>query len=152
MTWPSPLPYFFFFIKKPLYNKTDIPTLTSPLISTQLILPQLFRSQQHFVWQHLFWLKLYYGFFILSKQIYFFKKKIEHNFKMLIFLLHIFVVYVFCLGVYLFYCFFSNKLVYGFMILYMLWFVLNFVKLYLFVKCWNLSRITDLGVLWWNKQ
>jgi hypothetical protein len=63
---------------------------------------------------------------------------------MLIFLLHIFVVYVFCLGVYLFYCFFSNKLV---VILYMLWFILDFVKLYLFVNCKNLCRITDLGVL-----
>ena len=30
---------------------------------------------------------------------------------MSIFLLHIFVIYVFCLGVYLFYCFFLNKLV-----------------------------------------
>ena len=30
---------------------------------------------------------------------------------MLIFLLHIFIVYVFVLGVYLFCCFFSNKLV-----------------------------------------
>jgi hypothetical protein len=45
-----------------------------------------------------FRLKFYWGFFILSKQIY-------------PFLLHIFVVYVFCLNVYLFYYFFSNKLV-----------------------------------------
>jgi len=41
----------------------------------------------------------------------------------------------------------QTNLLYGFIILYMLWFVLNFVKLYLFVKCRNLSRITDLGVL-----
>jgi len=37
--------------------------------------------------------------------------KFENNFKMLNFLLHIFEVYVFCLGVYMFYRFFSNKLV-----------------------------------------
>jgi hypothetical protein len=71
---------------------------------------------------------------------------------MLIFLLYIFVVYVFYLGVYLFYYFFSQtNLLYGFMILYMLWFVLDFVKLYLFVNCWNLCWITDLDVLWRNK-
>jgi hypothetical protein len=56
------------------------------------------------------------------------------------------------LDVYLFYSFFlSNKLVVWIYDLYMLWFVLDFVKLYLFINCWNLCRITDLSVLWWNK-
>ena len=57
----------------------------------------------------------------------------ELNFKMLFFFLHIFVVYVFCLGVYLFYSFFSCKFVVWIYDLYMLGFVLNFVKLYFFL-------------------
>ena len=36
----------------------------------------------------------------------------------------------------MFYCYFSNKLVvYECITLYLLWFVLDFVKLYLFVNC-----------------
>jgi hypothetical protein len=54
---------------------------------------------------------------------------------MLIFLLHIFVVFVFYLGVYLFYFCSLTNLLYGYMILYMLCFVLDFVKLVLFVNC-----------------
>jgi len=52
---------------------------------------------------------------------------------MLIFL-HIFIVYVFCLGVYLFYNFSPNKFVVWICDLYMLGFVLDFEKLYLFVN------------------
>jgi hypothetical protein len=52
---------------------------------------------------------------------------------MLIFL-HIFIVYEFCLGVYLFYSFSSNKFIIWIYDLYMLGFVLDFVKLYLFVN------------------
>ena len=54
-----------------------------------------------------------------------------------------------CLLVLLFFS--QTNLLYGYIVLYMLWFVLDFVKLYLFVNYWNLCRITDLSVLWWYK-
>jgi len=45
---------------------------------------------------------------------------------------------------YTFYCYFSNKLVvYECIILYLLWFVLDFVKLYLFVICWNFIELPN---------
>jgi hypothetical protein len=47
---------------------------------------------------------------------------------MLFLFLHIFVVYVFCLGVYLFYSFISYNFVVWIYNLYMLWFVLDFVN------------------------
>jgi hypothetical protein len=53
---------------------------------------------------------------------------------MLIFVLYIFIEYVFCLGVYLFYSFFSYKCFVWIYDLYMLGFVLDFVKLYFFVN------------------
>jgi hypothetical protein len=45
---------------------------------------------------------------------------------------------------YMFYCYFSNKLVvYECIILYLLWFVLDFVKLYLFINCWNFVELPN---------
>jgi len=35
--------------------------------------------------------------------------------------------------------------------LYMLWFVLDFIKIFLFVNWWNLCWIFYFGILWWNK-
>jgi len=97
-----------------------------------------------------FWLKFYSRFSILSKQIYQFFL-IWKNFKMLIFycifLWYMYFVWVFTCCI----VFSQTNLLYGFMILYMLWFVLDFIKLYLFVNCWNLYWIIDLDVLWWNK-
>ena len=49
-------------------------------------------------------------------------------------MLNFFVVNVFCLGVNLFYSFFSYKFIIWIYDLYMLGFVLDFVKLYLFVN------------------
>jgi len=66
----------------------------------------------------MFWFKSYWGFFTLIKQIYPFLS--ELNFKMLIFVLYIFIEYVFCLDVYLFYSFFSYKFVVWIYDLYML--------------------------------
>jgi len=45
---------------------------------------------------------------------------------------------------YMFYYYFSNKLlVYECIILYLLWFVLDFVRLYLFVNCWNFIELPN---------
>jgi hypothetical protein len=45
---------------------------------------------------------------------------------------------------YMFYCYFSKKLVvYEYIILYLLWFVLDFIKLYLFVNCWNFVELRN---------
>jgi hypothetical protein len=45
---------------------------------------------------------------------------------------------------YMFYCYFSNKLVvYECITLYLLWFVLDFVKLYLFVNCCNFVELLN---------
>jgi hypothetical protein len=62
-----------------------------------------------------FWLKFYWRFSTLKKQIYPFFFNLNTILKCW-FLLHIFVVYVFCLGVYLFYFFSQTNLLYGFMI------------------------------------
>jgi hypothetical protein len=44
----------------------------------------------------------------------------------------------------MFYCYFSNKLVvYECIILYILWFVLDFVRLYLFVNCQNFMELPN---------
>jgi hypothetical protein len=99
----------------------------------------------------MFWFKFYWGFSTLSKQIYPFL--FELNFKMLIFL-HIFcsICILFeCLLVYLFYSFFSYKFVVWIYDLYMLGFLLDFIKLYLFINWWNLCQMFYLGVLRWNK-
>jgi hypothetical protein len=53
---------------------------------------------------------------------------------MLVFFYIFFIVYLFCLGVYLFYSFFSYKFVVWIYDLNMLRFVLDFVKIYLFVN------------------
>ena len=45
---------------------------------------------------------------------------------------------------YIFYCYFSNKLVvYECIILYLLWFVLDFVRFYLFVNCENFMELPN---------
>jgi hypothetical protein len=45
---------------------------------------------------------------------------------------------------YMFYCYFSNKLVvYEYIILYLLWFVLDFVKLYVLVNYWNFIKLPN---------
>jgi hypothetical protein len=44
----------------------------------------------------------------------------------------------------MFYCYFSNKfVVYECIILYLLWFVLDFVRLYLFVNCSNFMELLN---------
>jgi len=44
----------------------------------------------------------------------------------------------------MFYCYFSNKLVvYECIILYPLWFVLDFVRLYLFVNCYFFMELPN---------
>jgi hypothetical protein len=44
----------------------------------------------------------------------------------------------------MFYCYFSNKLVvYECIILYLLWFVLDFVRLYLFINCYFFMELPN---------
>jgi hypothetical protein len=132
--WPddrlsSPLLYFYlaryaFFSEKNSRNNNPLPSS----ISTQLNLSQQIQPPQH-----VFLFKFYWGFSTLNKKYSFF--------------LYIFVVYIFCLGVYLFYNFFSYKFVVWIYDLYILEFVLDFIKLYFFVNWWDLNWIFDLCVL-----
>ena len=141
----SPLLHFSFFLmhffcKKqppPLKLNTIQPPTTNPATITLSLSASVFLFK--FDW----------GFSILNKQIYIFFY--SNTIYKCYFFLHIFVVYIFCLGVYLFYSFFSYNFIICIYDLYMLWFVLYFVKLYLFVNWWNLSQIFYFGVLWWNK-
>jgi len=125
----------FFCNKQPPSNLDTIQPLITNLVTTTLTLSA-----------SVFWFKFYWGFSTLSKQVYLFL--FELNFKMFIFFCIFFVVYVFCLGVYLFYSFFSYKFIVWIYYLYMLGFVFNFLKLYLLVNWWNLYWIFDLDVLW----
>ena len=125
--------YFFFFYALFFYNKQSPPpsnlnTIQPPTTNSATTTLSLSAFVS--------WFKFYWRFFNLSKKIYHFFL-FELNFKMLIF----FAVYVFCLSVYLFYSFFSYKFVVWIYDLYMLGFILDFIKLYLFVNWWNLCWI-----------
>ena len=125
MTWRLTLfsPFLFlscslciFFWKKqqkqqppPLLNLKTTQPLTTNLATTTYV----------------FLFKFYWGFSTLNKQYSFF--------------LFIVVVYIFCLGVYLFYNFFSYKFVVWIYDLYILEFVLDFIKLYFFCKLMRLK-------------
>jgi len=141
--WPDVWPFFsppsFLLLpcKSFLCNKTATPPLNLNITQSPTTFPATtILHLSTFV----FWLKFYWRFSTLKKQIYHFLKKFEHNFKMLIFIAYFCSICILfgCLLVLLF--FFSNKLVVWIYDLYMLWFVLDFVKLYLFVSCWNLCR------------
>jgi hypothetical protein len=97
----------------------------------------------------MFWFKFYWGFFTLSKQIYHFFL-FEPNFKMLVFL-HIVLEYVYFVWVFTCFIVFPYKFIVWIYDLYMLGFVLNFIKIYLFVNWWDICQIFYLDVLWWNK-
>ena len=140
--WPRnrpfpPLLHFSFFLIHFFCNKQPPPppnlnTIQPPTTNSATTTLSLSTS--------VFWFKFSWGFSTLSKQIYHFFL-FELNFKILIFYAYFFVVYVFCLRVYLFYSFFSDKFVVWIYDLYMLEYVLDFVKLYLFVNWWNLCKI-----------
>jgi hypothetical protein len=88
------LPCVFFCNKQqpPNHNTIQPPTTISVITILSLLI-------------FMFWFKFCWGFSTLSKQIFLLFFLFELNFKMFIFL-YIFIVYVFCLGIYFFYSFF----------------------------------------------
>ena len=137
-----PLPHFYFLLVKffsatkqapsPFDLKTTQPPTTFPTTTTLVLSASVL------------WFKFYWGFSTSRKQIYSFFFFFNLNTILKCF----FLCAYFCSMCILFRClfvfilFFSNKLVWIYD-LYMLWFVLDFIKLYLFVNYWNLCQITD---------
>jgi hypothetical protein len=118
--------------------------LPPPLISKQLNPPQLFQPPQHSFCQHL----CYDLNFIEdsppqeSKSTLFFFFNLNTILKCYFFFAYFCSMCILFRCLFVFILFFSNKLVWIYD-LYMLWFVLDFIKLYLFVNYWNLCQITD---------
>ena len=131
--WPSAplppfmlLPYEFFSATNNHPSTPKINTIQPPTTNLVTTTLNLLAS--------LFWFKFFWGFSTLSKQIYLFIYLLKLIFKMLFFFAYFCSIYIFCLGVYLFYSFFSHKFVVWIYDLYILGFILDFVKLYLFVN------------------